>query len=113
MPSSDLSLFSDAYCLPEQTAQFDIAMQVVMQDGPQHRRPIRERLTAVLPGLSAHATESLLTVCRAVVRQAHALSERVKSRVLTRREASLALYDQFPGLTRLTAERMIGQTLGR
>lgn len=113
MPSSEPSLFSDAYFLPDKAAPFDIAIQAVLQDGPQHRRPIRERLMAILPGLSAPAIESLLASCRAVMRHARALAVHVRSRILTRREASLALYDRFPGLTRPIAERIIKETLRR
>jgi hypothetical protein len=110
MTSSERSLFSDANRLPEKAGQFEVAMQMVLQDSPQQRRPIRERLMAALPGLSAQATESLLSICRTVVRQARTLAVHVKSRFLTRREASLALRDRFPELTLHTAERIIRES---
>ena len=111
MSSIDFSIFSDTSRNARTTGQLDAAMQVLMQDGPQHRLPIRERLMACLPASSAQANEALLAQCRAVVRQARALAARVKSRILTRREATLALFDQFPGLTRGTAERVIQENM--
>jgi len=93
--------------------QFDIAMQVLMQPAARPHQPLRERLRDCLPALSVQALEALLQRCRAAAQQAIALSLRVQARILTQREASLALYDQFPGLTRRTSERIIGESLNR
>jgi len=77
------------------------------------QQPIRERLMQCLPSLSVQAAEVLLTRCLVAVQRGHGLARRVQARILTRREASFALYDQFPGLTRRTADRIIDASLER
>lgn len=96
----------------DHASEFDIAMQVLMERGVR-QQPIRERLMQCLPSLSVQAAEVLLTRCLVAVQRAHGLARRVQARILTRREASFALYDQFPGLTRRTADRIIDASLER
>ncbi|WP_157956643.1 hypothetical protein [Dyella sp. C11] len=88
-------------------------MQAFIQhEGMQHPT-FPERLTERLPTLSSQAADVLAKRCRRVIRQAIALALRVKLRILTRREAALALYDRFPGLTRQTSDRIIGRSISR
>lgn len=113
MSLHDSPIFDQAQPAAVTAGELDIAMQVVMQDGASQRQPLRDRLKACLPTLSAHAVEMLLKQCRAAAQQGISLAVRVQSRILTRREAGLALYDQFPGLTRSTSERVIAESIRR
>ena len=91
--------------------QFNHALRVTLEWGPNRSIPAEERLSRLAPGMTPEAMQAAFARCADLERLAYALAPQIKGGTRSQAVAQRSLEEAFPGVEPDLAASAINQAL--